>query len=89
MNDTNIQPLAKRIVAFFEKIAPVIVVESVASLATDHPMIDLYDEDYYLEKMKDSFTDIDAATLREAVLDNIDAINDIFFRCYKDAKKPS
>ena len=89
MADNNKQALFERIIEFFEKVAPVIVVESVASLATDHPKIDLYDEDFYLENMKGSFDDIDETTLRETLTENIEAINEIFFEHYKKVKKPS
>lgn len=89
MTELNNEALKKRIIEFFEKIAPIIVVESVASLATDSPIIDLYDEDFYLEKMKDAFTDVEESKQKEAVLKNLEKINDIFLQCYKKAKKPS
>ncbi len=75
-----------RILAHFEKIAPGMVKESVESLSTDHPKIDYYDADFYLSKMEGTFDDVDEDTLRTVTLENIDAINAIFFKNYKNAK---
>ena len=86
MNNETKNIILKRILTYFEKIAPGLVKESVESLSTDHPQIDYYDADFYLSKMEGTFDDVDENTLRTITLENIDAINTIFFKHYKDAK---
>lgn len=81
---TNI--ILTRILAHFEKIAPGMVKESVESLSTDRPKIDYYDADFYLSKMEGAFDDVDEDTLRTVTQENIDAVNSIFFKNYKNAK---
>lgn len=78
-----------RILAYFEKIAPRIVKESVESLSTDQPIIDYYDSDFYLGKMEGAFDDIDENRLRKIVFENIEEINTIFYKNYKDARRES
>jgi len=80
--------ILKRVLAHFETIAPQIVNESVESLTTDHPIIDYYDSDFYLERMEGRFDDVDEARLRKMVFENIEEINAIFFKYYKVAKAP-
>lgn len=89
MKERDKANIYKRIIDHFEKEAPGIVRESVASLATAHPNIDFYDEDFYLGHLQGDFTDIDKTTLRELVLEYIDEINAIFLKYYKTARKPS
>lgn len=89
MDKNEKQLLLKRILDYFETIAPAIVQESVKSLVTAHPIIELYDEDFYLEKMSGSFDDVDESKLQQTVSDNIDLIDDIFFKNYRTARKPS
>jgi len=86
MNNGTKNIILTRILAHFEKIAPGIVKEAVESLSTDHPKIDYYDADFYLSKMEGTFDDVDEDTLRTITLENIDAVNAIFFKHYKDAK---
>ncbi|MCP4149370.1 MAG: hypothetical protein GY757_16605 [bacterium] len=80
--------ILKRILDHFKIAAPKIVNESVESLSTDHPIIDLYDIDYYMDKMKGVFDDVEDALLRKVAFDNIEEINTIFFNLYKKAKGP-
>jgi hypothetical protein len=88
MSNNSDEVVLKRILAHFEKIAPRIVKDSVESLATDHPIIDYYDSDFYLEKMEGTFDDIEESRLRKIVFENIEEINAIFFKYYKTAKGP-
>jgi hypothetical protein len=81
------EAVLKRILAHFEEIAPRIVKESVDSLSTDHPIIDYYDYDFYLGKMEGAFDDVDENRLRKIVFENIETINAIFFKYYKDARR--
>jgi hypothetical protein len=86
MSNNSDEVILKRILAHFEKIAPRIVKDSVESLATDHPIIDYYDSDFYLEKMEGAFDDVEENRLRKIVFENIEEINAIFFKYYKPAK---
>lgn len=86
MSNNSDEVILKRILAHFEKIAPGIVKDSAASLATDHPIIDYYDSDFYLEKMEGTFDDVEESKLRKIVFENIEEINAIFFKYYKSAK---
>jgi hypothetical protein len=86
-NNQSNEVVLIRILAYFEKIAPGIVKESVESLSTDQPIIDYYDSDFYLGKMEGAFDDIDENRLRKIVFDNIEEINAIFYKNYKDARK--
>lgn len=88
MNNNSDEVVLKRILAHFEKIAPRIVNDTVESLSTDHPIIDYYDSDFYLEKMEGAFDDIEENKLRKIVFENIQEINAIFFKYYKTAKGP-
>ena len=88
-NNQSDKAVLKRILAYFEKIAPRIVKESVESLSTDQPIIDYYDSDFYLGKMEGSFDDIDENRLRKIVFENIEEINTIFYKYYKDARRKS
>jgi len=81
--------LLERIIDYFEQIAPQIVDESVASLATDHPIIDYYDTDFYIGKMAGHFDDIEESYLQKFVTDHIADINSVFFQYYQNARKPS
>jgi len=83
------ETVLKRILAHFEKIAPRIVKESVRGLSTDQPTIDYFDSDFYLGKMEGAFDDIDENRLRKIVFENIEEINDIFYKHDKDAGKKS
>ncbi|MCK4765172.1 MAG: hypothetical protein KAW12_23435 [Candidatus Aminicenantes bacterium] len=78
--------LVKKVLAFFEKSAPVIVKESVDSLSTNKPIIDLYDGDFYLEKAAGAFAAIDKETLETIINEHIDEIDAIFLECFKEAK---
>ncbi len=80
--------LLQRILAHFENIAPKIVKESVDSLSTDHPKIDYYDIDFYLEQMEGYFDGVDEDLLRKVTFENIEEVNAIFFKFYKNAKAP-
>jgi hypothetical protein len=86
MSNNSDEVILKRILAHFENIAPRIVKDSVESLATDHPIIDYYDSDFYLEKMEGAFDDVEENRLRKIVFENIEEINAIFFKYYKPAK---
>jgi pyrroloquinoline quinone (PQQ) biosynthesis protein C len=86
MNDEETNVILKRILAHFEEIAPKIVKESIDSLSTDHPVIDYYDIDYYMGKMEGAFDDVDEERLRTITFENIEAINAIFFKYYKEAR---
>lgn len=86
MSNNSDDVVLKRILAHFEKIAPKIVKDSVESLATDKPIIDYYDSDFYLKKMEGAFDDIEESRLRKIVFENIEDINAIFFKYYKTAK---
>ena len=88
MNPEQKEALLTRILEHFETIAPVIVKESVQSLATDHPLIDLYDADYYLEKARGAFDDVDDSDLQSMISEYSEQIDDIFFKLYKTARKP-
>ncbi len=88
MSNNSDEIILKRILAHFEKIAPRIVKDSAASLGTDHPIIDYYDSDFYLEKMEGAFDDVEESKLRKIVFENIEEINAIFFKYYKSAKAP-
>ena len=89
MSNDSDDIILKRVLAHFETIAPRIVDESVASLTTDHPIIDYYDSDFYLEKMEGQFDDVEEARLRKIVFEHIEEINAIFFKFYKTAKASS
>ena len=86
-NNQSDEIILKRIVAHFEKIAPRIVKNSVESLATDRPIIDYYDSDFYLGKMEGAFNDVDENRLRKIVFEHIEEINAVFFKYYKTARK--
>lgn len=86
MTESKNNDLLKRILAYFETIAPGIVKESVDSQSTDKPIIDLYDVDFYLSKMAEEFEDIAEEKLREVTSEHIDEINAIFFKHFKRAK---
>jgi hypothetical protein len=86
-NNQSDEIILKRILAHFEKIAPRIVKDSVESLATDKPIIDYYDSDFYLGKMEGSFDDVDENRLRKIVFEHIEEINAVFFKYYKAARK--
>jgi hypothetical protein len=86
MNDLESNIILKRIIDHFVQIAPGVVKTSVESLATDRPVIDLYDIDFYLEKMEGAFDDVDETKLREVATENLDEINAIFLMHYKDAR---
>ena len=86
MNDEETNVILKRILAHFEEIAPKIVLESIESLSTDHPLIDYYDIDYYMGKMEGAFNDVDEERLRKITFENIEEINAVFFKYYKEAK---
>lgn len=88
MDEKQKKALLDRILEYFETIAPDIVRESVQSLATDDPIIELYDQEFYLEKMSGAFDDVDVSMLNTVVSENIDLIDDIFFKIYKSARKP-
>jgi len=88
MSNNSDAVVLKRILAHFEKIAPRIVEDSVESLATDQPIIDYYDSDFYLGKMEGAFDDIEENRLRKIVFEHIEEINAIFFKYYKIAKAP-
>lgn len=88
MSNNSDEVILKRILAHFENIAPRIVKDSVESLATDQPIIDYYDSDFYLKKMEGAFDDIEESRLRKIVFENIEEINAIFFKYYKFAKAP-
>ncbi len=78
--------LLNRIIDHFNKIAPVIVKESVSSLKTDHPIIDYYDVDFYLEKLDASFDNHDPEELKHILTENVEEINAIFFKNFKEAR---
>jgi hypothetical protein len=80
MSNNSDDVVLKRILAHFENIAPRIVKDSAANLATDQPIIDYYDSDFYLKKMEGAFDDIEESRLRKIVFENIEEINAIFFR---------
>ncbi len=86
MTYDNDDIVLKRVLAHFERIAPQVVKESVESLSTDHPIIDYYDSDFYLEKLEGVFDDVEESKLRTIVFENIEEINAIFFKYYKSAK---
>ena len=86
MNKKENNDILKRVLAYFEKIAPGIVNDSVASQSTDKPIIELYDIDFYMSKMKGVFDDIDDTTLREITAEHLEEINAIFFNQFKKAK---
>ncbi|MCP4214397.1 MAG: hypothetical protein GY765_07055 [bacterium] len=86
MNDPKDAEILKRILAHFEKIAPGMVEHSVASLSTAHPIIDVYDIDFYMEKMENALDDVDKEKLKEIAFEDIDRINDIFFKYFKTAR---
>lgn len=86
MNKKENKDILKRVLAYFEKIAPGIVKDSVASQSTDKPIIELYDIDFYMSKMKGVFDDIDETTLREITAEHLEEINAIFFNHFKKAK---
>lgn len=86
MSNNSENVILKRILAHFENIAPRVVKDSAASLATDQPIIDYYDSDFYLEKMEGAFDDVEESRLRKIVFENIEEINAIFFKYYKTAK---
>lgn len=86
MNINKNEILLKRIVEYFEKIAPKIVLDSVESLATDRPLIDYYDIDFYLSKMEEAFDDVDEKTLRKMTFEHIEEINAIFLKYYKHVR---
>lgn len=88
MSNNSDEVILKRILAHFENIAPRIVKDSVESLATDHPIIDYYDSDFYLKKMEGAFDDVEESRLRKIVFENIEEINAIFFKYYKSVKGP-
>lgn len=89
MSEKEDLSLLKRILAHFERIAPKIVSDSVESLKTDRPMIDYYDIDYYLSKMEEDFDDVDEDWLRRVTFENLEEINAIFFKLYKEARADS
>jgi hypothetical protein len=86
MSNNSDEVILKRILVHFEKIAPRLVKDSVESLATDQPIIDYYDSDFYLKKMEGVFDDVEENRLRKIVFENIEEINAIFFKYYKSAK---
>jgi hypothetical protein len=86
MSNNSENVILKRILAHFENIAPRIVKDSAASLATDQPIIDYYDSDFYLKKMEGAFDDVEESKLRKIVFENIEEINTIFFENYKSTK---
>ena len=86
MNESEDKDILERILAHFERIAPDIVKESVDSLTTDKPIIDLYDIDFYMEKMAGLTGDIDEKKLREVATEHIEKINTIFLKYFKKAK---
>ena len=88
MSNYSEDVVLKRILAHFENIAPRIVKDSVESLATDQPIIDYYDSDFYLKKMEGAFDDIEENKLRKILFENIEEINSIFFKNYKSARAP-
>jgi len=75
-----------RIISCFEDIAPSIVSDSVESLSAGEPNVDLYDSDFYMEKMKGVCDDIPEGILRLVLEENIEKVNDIFFKYYKIVK---
>jgi len=91
MSNNSDETILKRILAHFQLMAPQIVKKSVESLATENPIIDYYDSDFYMEKMEGQFDDVDEARLRKIVFEHIDEINAIFFKQYKNktAKIPN
>ena len=78
--------ILKRIIDHFVGIAPNLVKTSVESLSTDKPKIDYYDVDFYLDKMKGAFDDVDEEKLKEVTFENLEEINAIFFMHYKNAR---
>lgn len=86
MNESQKKDILKRVIGYFEEIAPGIVKDSVDSLATDKPIVDLYDVDFYMSKMAGKFNDIAEETLREVTAEHTEEINAIFFKYFKEAK---
>lgn len=86
MNESRKKDILKRVIEYFEEIAPGIVKSSVDSLSTDKPSVDLYDVDFYMSKMAGEFSDIAEETLREVTAEHIEEINAIFFKYFKEAK---
>ena len=78
--------ILKRVLVHFEHIAAKMARESGESLSTDHPLIDYYDSDFYLEKMEGVFDDVEENKLRKIVFENIEEINAIFFKYSKAAQ---
>ena len=75
-----------RILAHFEKIAPGIVSDSVEVLSSGKPHVDLYDSDFYMEKLSGACDDVPAHELKKVLEENVDKVNDIFFKYYKEVK---
>ena len=86
MKESNDKDILERVLVHFEQVAPGIVNESVDSLNTDKPIIDLYDIDFYMDKMAGLFEDINEKKLRKVVDGHIEEINAIFFKHFKKAK---
>lgn len=86
MKEKKNKDILERILTHFKQVAPEIVNESVNSLNTDKPIIDLYDIDFYMDKMTGLFADIDEEKLREIAEGHIEDINAIFFKHFKKVK---
>jgi hypothetical protein len=83
MKESKDKDILERVLAHFEQVAPAIVKESVDSLTTDKPIIDLFDIDYYMDKMTGLFAGIDEEKLREVAAEHIEEINAIFLKHFK------
>lgn len=86
MSQAEEKKILDRLAAHFERVAPLIVRESVKSLKTDKPIIDYYDIDFYLSKLEGAFGDLNGELLREVISNNIDTINEIFLKNYRNAR---
>lgn len=75
--------LTKEIMKLFNHIAPGIVKESIERSATENPKIDLYDEDFYLDQIKDHFNEADFQTVRSIIMEEKVKIDNIFLKHYK------
>lgn len=75
--------LVKEILNHFKRIAPSIVKESITRSATGNPKIDLYDEDFYLDQIKEYFSEIETQTIQKIIGDHKLKIDNIFLENYK------